>query len=113
MQEIRNRKLGNLKIQIFKSTFRLTWKDYYKIESRLREERKVIDMLNSVLLSKHFVNKTWTFILISFIVLHGAETRAISRQNGNKLLAIEMEVWRKTAMKSRKGIVIQTEAYRN
>jgi hypothetical protein len=40
--------------------------------------------------------------LVQSILLYGAETRALNTQQANKLLATEMDFWRRSARKSRK-----------
>jgi hypothetical protein len=43
--------------------------------------------------------------LAQSILLHGAETWTLNTQQANKLLATEMDFWRRSARKSRKGKV--------
>ena len=62
-------------------------------------------MLNSVLWGKHIVNKTKTLIFKSLVqsaILYGVETWTLGRQQEDKLLATEMDLWWKAARKSRK-----------
>jgi hypothetical protein len=65
-------------------------------------------MLNSVLWSKNILHKTKELMyqaLVQSILLYGAETWTLNTQQANKLLAIEMDFWRRSARKSRKEIV--------
>jgi hypothetical protein len=76
-----------------------------EIEKRISERRRVIGMLNSVLWSKTILHKTKKLMyqaLVQSILLYGAETWILNMQQANKLLAIEMDVWRRSARKSRK-----------
>jgi hypothetical protein len=43
--------------------------------------------------------------LVQSILLYGAETRTLNTQQANKLLATEMDFWRRSARNSRKGKV--------
>ena len=61
-------------------------------------------MLNSVLWSKNTVNNTKRIIynsLVQSVMLYGVETWALDRPHANKLLAAEMDHWRRTARKAR------------
>jgi hypothetical protein len=65
-------------------------------------------MLNSVLWSKNILHKTKKLMyqaLVKSILLYGAETWTLNTKQANKLLATEMEFWRRSARKSRKGKV--------
>jgi hypothetical protein len=76
-----------------------------EIEKRISEGRRVIDMLNSVLWSKNILHKTKKLMyqaLVQSILLCGAETWTLDTQQANKLLATEMDLWRRSARKSRK-----------
>jgi hypothetical protein len=73
-----------------------------EIEKRISERRRVIGMLNSVLWSKTILHKTKKLMyqaLVQSILLYGAETWTLNMQQVNKLLAIEMDVWRRSARK--------------
>jgi hypothetical protein len=62
-------------------------------------------MLNCVLWSKTVLHKTKKLkyqALIQSILLYVAETRTLNTQQANKLLATEMDLWRRSARKSRK-----------
>jgi hypothetical protein len=63
-------------------------------------------MLNSVLWSKNILHKTKEKLmyqaLVQSILLYGAETWSLNTQQANKLLATEMDFWRRSAGKSRK-----------
>jgi hypothetical protein len=62
-------------------------------------------MLNSVLWSKNILHKTKKLMyqaLVQCILLYGAETWTLNTQQANKLLATEMNFWRRSAIKSRK-----------
>jgi hypothetical protein len=62
-------------------------------------------MLKSVLWSKTILHKTRKRIyqaLVQSILLYGAETRTLDTQQANKLLATEIDFWRRSARKSRK-----------
>jgi hypothetical protein len=64
--------------------------------------RRVIGMLNSVLWSKTILHKTKKLMyqaLVQSILLYGAETWTLNTQQANKLLATEMDFWRRTARK--------------
>jgi hypothetical protein len=74
------------------------------IEKRISGGRKVIGMLNSVLWSKtllHRTKKTMYQALVQSILLYGAETWTLYTRQANKLLATEMDFWRRSARKSR------------
>jgi hypothetical protein len=76
-----------------------------EIEKRISEGRRVIGMLNSVLWSKTILHKTKKLMyqaLVQSILLYGAETWTLNIQQANKLLATEMNFWRRCARKSRK-----------
>jgi hypothetical protein len=76
-----------------------------EIEKRIREGRRVIGMLNSVLWSETILHKTKKLTyqaLVQSILLHEAETWTLNTQQANKLLATEMDFWRRSARKSRK-----------
>jgi hypothetical protein len=71
-----------------------------EIEKRISEGRRVIDMLNSVLWSKtilHKTNKLTYQALVQSILLYGAEAWTLNTQQANKLLATEMDFWRRSA----------------
>ena len=75
-----------------------------EIGKRISTGRKIIGMLNSVLWSRNIVNNTKRIIynsLVQSVMLYGAETWTLDRQNANKLLATEMDYWRRAARKSR------------
>jgi hypothetical protein len=62
-------------------------------------------MLNSVLWSKTILHKTKKLMyqaLVQSILLYGAETWTLNTQQANKLLATEMDFFRRSARKSRK-----------
>jgi hypothetical protein len=62
-------------------------------------------MLNCVLWSKTILHKTKKLMyqaLVQSILLYGAETWTLNTQQANKLVAIEMDFWRRSARKSRK-----------
>jgi hypothetical protein len=62
-------------------------------------------MLNCVLWSKTILHKTEKFMfqaLVQSILLQGAETWTLNTQQANKLLATEMDFWRRSARKTRK-----------
>ena len=62
-------------------------------------------MLNSVLWSKHIVNKIKTLILkllVQSIMINSAEIWILSRHHVRKLLATEIDFCRRVAKKSRK-----------
>ena len=66
-----------------------------KSKKRISTERKLIDMLNSVLWSKNIVNKTKRIIynsLVQSVMLYGAQTWTLDRPHASKLLATEMDV---------------------
>jgi hypothetical protein len=76
-----------------------------EIEKRISEGRRVIGMLNCVLWSKTVLHKTKKLMyqaLLKNILLYGAETWTINTQQANKLLATEMDFWRRSARESRK-----------
>jgi hypothetical protein len=60
-------------------------------------------MLNCVLWSKTVLHKTKKLMyraLVQSISLYGAETWTLNTQQANKLLATEMDFWRRSARKS-------------
>jgi hypothetical protein len=62
-------------------------------------------MLNSVLWSKTILHRTKKLMyqaLVQSILLYGAETWTLNMQQANRLLATEMDFWRRSARKSRK-----------
>jgi hypothetical protein len=62
-------------------------------------------MLNSVLWSRNNVHKTKKLMyqaLAQSVLLYGAETWALNTKQENKLLASEIDFWRRSAKKSRK-----------
>jgi hypothetical protein len=64
-----------------------------------------IFLLNSVLWSKNILQKSKKLMyqaLVQSILLYGAETRTRNTQQANKLLATEMDFWRRSARKSGK-----------
>jgi hypothetical protein len=76
-----------------------------EIQKRISMGRRVIGMLNSVLWSKTILHKTKKFMyqtLVQSILLYGAETWALNTQQANKLLANEMDSWRRSVRKSGK-----------
>jgi hypothetical protein len=79
-----------------------------EIEKRISEGRRVIGMLNCVLWSKTILHKTKKLMyqaLLQSILLYGSETLTLNTQQANKLLATEMDFWRRSARKSRKDKV--------
>jgi hypothetical protein len=73
-------------------------------EKRISEGRRVIGMLNSVLWSKTILHKTKILVyqaLVQSILLYEAETWTLNTQQANKLLATEMDFWRRSFRKSR------------
>jgi hypothetical protein len=77
----------------------------YILEKRISERRRVIGMLNSFLWSKiilHKIKKLMYQALVQSILPYGAETWSLNTQQANKLLATEMDFWRRSARKSRK-----------
>jgi hypothetical protein len=76
-----------------------------EIEKRISEGRRVIGMLNSVSWSKTILHKTKKLMyqaLVQSSLLYGTETWTLNTQQANKLLATEMDFWRRSARKSRK-----------
>jgi hypothetical protein len=82
-----------------------------EIEKIISKGRRVIGMLNPVLWSKtilhiqfilHKTKKPMYQALVQSILLYGAETWTLNTQQANKLLATEMDFWRRSARKSRK-----------
>jgi hypothetical protein len=76
-----------------------------EIEKRISEGRRVIGMLNSIFWIKTLLHKTKKLMyqaLVQSILLCGAETWTLNTQQANKLLATEMDFWRRSARKSRK-----------
>jgi hypothetical protein len=64
--------------------------------------RRVIGILKSVLWSKIILQKTKKLMyhaLVQSILLYGAETWRLNTQQANKLLATEMDFWRRSARK--------------
>jgi hypothetical protein len=63
-------------------------------------------MLNCVLWSKTILHKTkklmYQALVQSILLVYGAETWSLNTQQANKLLATEMDFWRRSARKSRK-----------
>lgn len=75
-----------------------------EIQKRITNGRKVIGMLNSILWNKNIINKTKTIIfktIFQSIVLYGAETWTVNPHHNRKLIATEMDFWRRAARKSR------------
>jgi hypothetical protein len=69
---------------------------------RMTEGRRLTDMLNSVLWRKTILHKTKKLIyqaLVQSILLYGAETWTLNTQQANKLLATEIDFWRRSARK--------------
>jgi hypothetical protein len=80
-----------------------------EIEKRISEGRRVIGMSNSVLWSKTTIHKTKKLMyqaLVQIILLYEAETWTLNTQQANKLLATEMDFWRRYARKLRKEKVL-------
>jgi hypothetical protein len=76
-----------------------------EIEKRINYGRKVIGILNSILWSSNILGKTKTLIyksIVESIMPYGSETLALNRRQQNKLLATEMDYWRRSARKSRR-----------
>jgi hypothetical protein len=76
-----------------------------EIEKRISKGRRVIGMLNSALWSKTILHKTKILVyqaLVQSILLYEAETCTLNTQQANKLLATEMDFWRRSFRKSRK-----------
>jgi hypothetical protein len=76
-----------------------------EIEKRISEGRREIGMLNCVLWSKNVLHKTKKLMyqaLVQSILIYGTETWTLNTQQANKLLATEMDFWRRSARKSRK-----------
>jgi hypothetical protein len=71
-----------------------------EIEKRINNGRKVIVKLNSLLWSSNILGKTKTLIYKSIgesIMLYGSETWTLNGRQQSKLLATEMEYWRRSA----------------
>jgi hypothetical protein len=67
-------------------------------------------MLNSILWSSNILGQTKTLIYKSVVVsimLYGSETWSLSRRQQNKLLAAEMDYWRRSTRKPRRERVIR------
>jgi hypothetical protein len=79
-----------------------------EIEKRISKGRRVIGMLNC-LVEQNYPSqnqkKHMYQALVQNILLYGAETWTLNIQQANKLLATEMDFWRRSARKSRKGKV--------
>jgi hypothetical protein len=77
-----------------------------EIGKRMSDGRRVIGILNSVLWSKISLikpkKKLMYRALVQCILLYGAETWTLNTQQANKLLANEMDFWRRSTRKSRK-----------
>ena len=71
-----------------------------EIEKKIKYREKIIGMLNSVLWNKNIVHNAKRIIynsLIQSVMLYGAETWTLDRPHANKLLATEMDYWRRAA----------------
>ncbi|XP_014474808.1 PREDICTED: uncharacterized protein LOC106744492 [Dinoponera quadriceps] len=77
-----------------------------ELEDRIRKGRKVIEALNPVLWSKNIIldkkHLLYNTILKS-VMLYGAEVWQLIEKHKKKLLATEMDFWRRTAGISRRG----------
>jgi hypothetical protein len=93
------------KLKYLGSILEATGATTLEIEKIISEGRRVTGMLNSVLWSKTILHKTKKLMYQDFIqsiLLYGSETWALNTQQANKLLATEMDFWRRSARKSRK-----------
>ena len=69
--------------------------------------RKIIGILNSVLWSKNTVTIRVIYnSLVQSLMLCGAETQTLDRAHASKLLATEMDFWRRAARKSSLGEIV-------
>ena len=76
-----------------------------EIENRISQGRRAIGILNSLLWSNNIINKTKTMIyksIVESILIYRAETWTLNGRQKNKLLATEMDFWRRSAKKSRR-----------
>jgi hypothetical protein len=81
------------------------------IKKKINNARKVIGMLNSILWSSNILGKTKTLIYkstVESIMLYVSETWTLKRTKQNKLLAAEMDYWRRSARKSRRERIRNT-----
>jgi hypothetical protein len=71
-----------------------------EIEKRISETRRVISLLNSVLLNRNILHSTKLLICKSTVkntLTHGAETWSIKQKHRHKLLATEKDYLRPSA----------------
>jgi hypothetical protein len=92
------------KLRYLGSILEATGATTLEIEKRISEGRRVIGMLNCFL-EQNYPSQNQKLMyqaLVQCILLHGAETWTLNTQHANKLLATEMDFWRRSARKSRK-----------
>ena len=68
-------------------------------------------MLNSVLWNRNILHGTKKGIfkaLLQNVSLYGAETWTVTRKQAERLLAVEMDIWRRSARISRKDKIRST-----
>ena len=77
-----------------------TGKSDLDITNKINQGRRVIGQLNSVLWSKEISKKNKTTIyktIVESIVTYGSEVWEVSKKNCSRLLALEMDFWRRSA----------------
>ena len=75
-----------------------------ELDKRIFEGKKVIGLLNTVFWSTKIIGITKRKIystIFQSIVLYGSKTRALKKRQKDRLLALEMDFWRRSAEKSR------------
>lgn len=75
-----------------------------EIQSRITKGKKIIGALNPILWSKNITHKTKKLIyssILESVILYGSEVWQINQQQERKLLATEMDFWRRSARVSR------------
>jgi hypothetical protein len=82
-----------------------------EIEKRINNGRKVTGMQISIIWISNILGKTKTLIyksIVESIMLYGSETWTLNRRNQSKLLATELDDWRRSARKSRRERIRKT-----
>lgn len=85
------------------------------INQKITSGKKIIGMLNSILWSRNIINSTKRKIfktILQSIVFYGAETWTLNKKQVNRLNALEMDFWRRSARISRKDRIRNTEIRR-
>jgi uncharacterized protein YdeI (YjbR/CyaY-like superfamily) len=96
---------------LFRFNFGTKWYIQFRNREANKQWNESSGMLNSIPWSSSILGKTKTIIyksIVESIMLYGSETWTLNRRQQNKLLATEMDYWKRSTRKSRRERIRNT-----